>query len=108
MTLWVVSAKWMQQLIADINFADYESRMCFDRQLRKSGLFDRLEEMGIEDGDTVSIYDFEFEVRAIIIVGLSNILYSELNRRKPVLVSHGQVVGAARERLAVWHDICYT
>ena len=33
--LWVVSGKWMQQLIADINFADYESRMYFDRQLRK-------------------------------------------------------------------------
>ena len=30
-------------------------------QLRKVGLFARLEEMGIEDGDTVDIYDFEFE-----------------------------------------------
>jgi GTP-binding protein len=30
-------------------------------QLRKCGLFTRLEEMGIEDGDTVDIYDFEFE-----------------------------------------------
>ena len=59
--LWVVSGKWLQQLIADINFADYESRMYFDRQLRKSGLFRRLEEMGIQDGDTVSIYDFEFD-----------------------------------------------
>lgn len=59
--LWVISGKWLQQLIMDINFADYESRMYFDRQLRKSGLFERLEEMGIEDGDTVSIYDFEFD-----------------------------------------------
>lgn len=59
--LWIVSGKWLQQLIMDINFADYESRMYFDRQLRKSGLFARLEEMGIEDGDTVSIYDFEFD-----------------------------------------------
>ena len=59
--LWVISGKWLQQLINDINFADYESRMYFDRQLRKSGLFERLEEMGIEDGDTVSIYDFEFD-----------------------------------------------
>ena len=59
--LWVVSGKWLQKLLNDINFDDYESRMYFDRQLRKSGLFDRLEEMGIEDGDTVSIYDFEFE-----------------------------------------------
>ena len=59
--LWIISGKWLQQLIMDINFADYESRMYFDRQLRKSGLFERLEEMGIEDGDTVSIYDFEFD-----------------------------------------------
>ncbi len=58
---WVISGKWLQQLINDINFGDYESRMYFDRQLRKSGLFTRLEEMGIEDGDTVSIYDFEFD-----------------------------------------------
>ena len=59
--LWVVSGKWLQKLLNDINFDDYESRMYFDRQLRKSGLFDRLEEQGIEDGDTVSIYDFEFD-----------------------------------------------
>ena len=30
-------------------------------QLRKVGLFKRLEELGIQDGDTVDIYDFEFE-----------------------------------------------
>ncbi len=59
--LWIVSGKWLRQLIGDINIADYESRMYFDRQLRKSGLFERLEELGIEDGDTVSIYDFEFD-----------------------------------------------
>ena len=59
--LWLISGKWLERLVADINFGDYESRMYFDRQLRKSGLFDRLEEMGIEDGDVVSIYDLEFE-----------------------------------------------
>ena len=30
-------------------------------QLHKCGLFARLEEMGIQDGDTVDIYDFVFE-----------------------------------------------
>ena len=59
--LWLVSGPWLERLIADINFDDYESRMYFDRQLRKCGLFDRLEEMGIEKGDTVSIYDIEFD-----------------------------------------------
>jgi len=57
----VVSGQWLARLINDINFADYESRNYFDRQLRKSGLFDRLESLGIQDGDTVSIYDFEFD-----------------------------------------------
>ena len=59
--LWVVSGPWLERLLGDINFEDYESRMYFDRQLRKSGLFDRLEAMGIQDGDTVSLYDLEFE-----------------------------------------------
>ena len=59
--LWLITGKWLERLIGDINFDDYESRMYFDRQLRKSGLFEKLEEMGIEDGDVVSIYDCEFE-----------------------------------------------
>ena len=59
--VWLISAPWMERLIADVNFDDYESRMYFDRQLRKCGLFERLEEMGIQKGDTVSIYDIEFD-----------------------------------------------
>jgi len=59
--VWIVSGPWLLKLLNDINFEDYESRMYFDRQLRKSGLFDRLEEQGIQDGDTVSIYDYEFD-----------------------------------------------
>ena len=58
--VWSVSGAWMERLLSDVNFDDYESRMYFDRQLRASGLFERLEAMGIEDGDTVSIYDLEF------------------------------------------------
>ena len=58
--VWSVSGLWMERLLGDVNFDDYESRMYFDRQLRKSGLFARLEEMGIQDGDTVSIYNWEF------------------------------------------------
>ena len=58
---WLVTGRWLERLIENINFDDYESRNHFDMQLRKVGLFARLEEMGIEDGDTVDIYDFEFE-----------------------------------------------
>ena len=60
---WLVEGGWLQRLMSNINFSDYESRMYFDKQLRASGLFDRLEEMGIRDGDIVSMYDLEFEYR---------------------------------------------
>ncbi len=57
---WLITGPWLSRLIADINFDDYESRMYFDRQLRRCGLFDRLESMGIHDGDTVCLDEFEF------------------------------------------------
>ncbi len=58
---WVVTGIWLERLVSNINFDDYESRNYFDLQLRKCGLFARLEEMGIQDGDVVDIYDMEFE-----------------------------------------------
>ena len=59
--VWFVEGPWLQRLMGNVNFADYESRMWFDKALRESGLFQQLEEMGIQDGDTVSMYGFEFE-----------------------------------------------
>ena len=58
---WLVTGQWLERLIQDINFDDYESRNYFDQQLRRCGLFARLEEMGIQDGDTVDIYDWQFD-----------------------------------------------
>ena len=58
---WLVTGQWLERLIQDINFDDYESRNYFDLQLRKCGLFARLEEMGIQDGDTVDICDWQFD-----------------------------------------------
>lgn len=59
--LWIVEGPWLQSLMSNVNFGNLESRNWFDRILRQSGLFDRLESMGIQDGDTVSMYDLEFE-----------------------------------------------
>ena len=58
---WLITGRYLERLVENINFDDYESRNYFDQQLRKCGLFARLEELGIQDGDTVDIYDFEFE-----------------------------------------------
>jgi len=59
--IWTIEGEWMERLVANVNFSDFESRMYFDRVLRNSGVYQRLEDMGIQEGDTVSIYNLEFE-----------------------------------------------
>lgn len=61
--MWLVEGPWLQRLVATVNFGDYESRMYFDRVLREAGVFKRMEEMGVRDGDTVSMYDLMFEYK---------------------------------------------
>ena len=61
--MWVVEGPWLQKLVSTVNFDDTESRMFFDRILRQSGVFERMEKLGVKDGDTVSMYDLMFEYR---------------------------------------------
>ena len=61
--MWLVEGPWLQRLVATVNFSDYESRMFFDRILRESGVFARMEDMGVRDGDTVCMYDLMFEYK---------------------------------------------
>ena len=61
--MWLVEGPWLQRLVATVNFSDYESRMFFDRILRESGVFARMEELGVKDGDTVCMYDLMFEYK---------------------------------------------
>ena len=56
-----VEGDWLYNLMGQINFDDYESLNFFQRVLKKSGIFEMLEEHGCTDGMTVSIYDFEFD-----------------------------------------------
>ncbi|MCL2628297.1 MAG: Obg family GTPase CgtA, partial [Oscillospiraceae bacterium] len=59
--VWTIEGEWVERLMQNVNFSDYESRMFFDRILRSNGVFKRLEDLGIKDGDTVSIYNMEFD-----------------------------------------------
>ncbi|MBE6717986.1 MAG: GTPase ObgE [Ruminococcaceae bacterium] len=59
--VYVVEAEWIYNLMGSINFEDYESLMYFQKVLKNAGVFDKLEKYGVKDGDTVSLYDFEFD-----------------------------------------------
>ena len=58
---YIVEGEWLYNFMGQINFGDYESLNFFQRVLNKNGVFDKLREAGIEEGDTVIIYDFEFD-----------------------------------------------
>lgn len=59
--VFVVEGDWLLKLLRSVNFDDYESLQYFQRVLISSGVIDALREAGAEEGDTVSIYDLEFD-----------------------------------------------
>ncbi len=59
--VYVVEADWLMRVLGMVDMDDYESLQYFQRVLRLSGIIDKLEEMGIQEGDLVSILNFEFE-----------------------------------------------
>ena len=59
--VWFVEGQWLLRIMRSVNFSDEESLQYFQRVLRISGVIDKLIAAGVKDGDTVCIYDFEFD-----------------------------------------------
>ena len=59
--VWLVEGRWLSDLMDRINFDDQESRLYFEKNLEQAGVYARLAELGIADGDTVSLDGLEFE-----------------------------------------------
>ena len=57
----VIEAPWLLKILETVDPDDYESLQYFQRVLQSSGIIDRLEEMGVQEGDTVCVYDIEFD-----------------------------------------------
>ncbi len=59
--VYIVDAPWLIRIISQTDMDDYESLQYFQRVLISSGIIDGLRQAGIQQGDTVSIYDIEFD-----------------------------------------------
>lgn len=59
--VYFVEAEWLLKILQRTDLDDYESLQYFQRVLETSGILNALREKGIREGDTVSIYDLEFE-----------------------------------------------
>ena len=56
-----VESPWLLRIMRGIDFDDPDGLQYFEKVLRSAGVIDALEQAGVEEGDTVSIYDFDFD-----------------------------------------------
>lgn len=57
----VENAPWIVDVMNTVDPNDYESLQYFERVLRSSGIIEALRKAGIQEGDTVNVYDVEFD-----------------------------------------------
>ena len=56
-----VEGEWLLKVLQMVDFDEPDGLQYFERVLQTSGVIDRLREAGVQEGDTVSIYDLEFD-----------------------------------------------
>lgn len=59
--IYLVYGKRVDNLLKKVNIDDYDSMIYFESTLREMDVFDKLKEMGIQDGDSVAVGDIVFE-----------------------------------------------
>ncbi|MDO4730704.1 MAG: GTPase ObgE [Clostridia bacterium] len=59
--IYYVDAPWLKRILKTIDFDDFESLQYFQKLMQKKGIIDALYNAGIQEGDTVNIYELEFD-----------------------------------------------
>lgn len=60
---WVISGKEVERIFKMTKFSSDEAAYKFAKKLRRMGIDDKLEELGIQEGEQVRILDFYFDYR---------------------------------------------
>ena len=58
---YVVTGKQLKKIFDSTNFNDFGSLRYLYKYIEKKGASDKMIEMGLEEGDTIRIFDYEFE-----------------------------------------------
>ncbi len=59
--VYIVEGAWLLSILKTVDFDDFESLQYFQRVLISTGVIDALRDAGINEGDTVSLYDLDFD-----------------------------------------------
>jgi GTP-binding protein len=60
---YTVTGAWLDRLLDRVNLDDTEGRAYFDATLRRVGVYDKLIEKGLQPGDTIVFYNWQFIYR---------------------------------------------
>ena len=59
--LYIVEGPKIERMLGYTNLEDEKGFLFFQNFMKENGILDRLEELGIRDGDTVRVYGHEFD-----------------------------------------------
>lgn len=59
--VYFVKADWLLKIMQNVDFDEMDSFQYFQRVLIHTGVIDALREAGVQEGDTVDLYDLEFD-----------------------------------------------
>jgi GTP-binding protein len=59
--VFTVEGDWLLQVMRTVNYEDEDSLRYFESVLEKTGVIEKLRQAGIQEGNTVNLYGFEFE-----------------------------------------------
>lgn len=59
--VYVLEGKQLRKIFNSTNFNDFGSLRYLYKYIEKNGAIDKLKELGLEEGDTIRIFDYEFE-----------------------------------------------
>lgn len=59
--IFYIDAPWLTHVFRAVDLEDYESMQYFQRVLRESGIIAKLEELGVEEGDTIDLFGYQFD-----------------------------------------------
>ena len=59
--VYVIKGKQLEKIFNSTNFNDAGSLRYLQKYIEEKGAIEKLKEMGLEDGDTIKIFDYDFE-----------------------------------------------
>ena len=58
---YIIYGRQLEKIFNSTNFNDFGSRRYLFRYIENSGVYDELKDIGLEEGDTIKLFDMEFE-----------------------------------------------